>query len=393
MNINRLKFLSFFTLIILGLSLGACQNNQEEQANEETVLLSKNHDEGVIEISKEQFDFLNMTLDTLSTCQFNESINASGVLEVPPTYHVSISLMYGGYIDYFDLLPGQKVKKGAHILSVRNPEFIEIQQSYLAVTQELIFLKDNFERMQKLASENISAQKDYVKAESDYKKALANQNGLRQKLKMLNIPIKKVENSEIQSTVNVYAPISGYVSAVNIHKGMYLSPTDIALEITNTSHLHLELKVFEGQVHLLKEGQKINFTLQGDPSKYEAEVHLIGKEIEGSERYVRVHGHLLSKPSSHFVPGMYAQAEILVESTSTSCVPEEAVVQMGDDHYVLWLKESTKDKLLFEPQKIKKKSESKGSVAIDVLEKTMAKQYLSKGAFHLIADGTEGHDH
>lgn len=44
-------------------------------------------------------------------------------------------------------------------------------------------------------------------------------------------------------------------------------------------------------------------------------------------------------------------------------------------------------------KKIKKKSESKGSVAIDVLEKTMAKQYLSKGAFHLIADGSGGEEH
>ena len=51
------------------------------------------------------------------------------------------------------------------------------------------------------------------------------------------------KNCTIRSAINIYAPISGYVTEVNANIGKYTN-TDMLFEIVDTKHLHAELTVF-----------------------------------------------------------------------------------------------------------------------------------------------------
>ena len=58
-------------------------------------------------------------------------------------------------------------------------------------------------------------------------------------------------------------------------------------------NLHLELNVFEKDILKVKEGKKITFTVpEASKEVFNAEVHLVGKSIEGNDRTINVHGHL-----------------------------------------------------------------------------------------------------
>ncbi len=65
---------------------------------------------------------------------------------------------------------------------------------------------------------------------------------------MLNINPSSVEKGIITSTINLYSPIEGYITKVNISNGVYVSPTDAIMEIVDTDHIHLELSVFEKDI-------------------------------------------------------------------------------------------------------------------------------------------------
>ncbi len=58
---------------------------------------------------------------------------------------------------------------------------------------------------------------------------------------MLNIYPARVEKGNITSIINIYAPISGSITKVNVSKGTYVSPTTSILEIIDNDHIHLEL--------------------------------------------------------------------------------------------------------------------------------------------------------
>ncbi|WP_297764440.1 efflux RND transporter periplasmic adaptor subunit [uncultured Muriicola sp.] len=178
----------------------------------------------------------------------NETVKATGIIEVPPQNKAVVSAFIGGYIKDTPLLIGDEIKKGQSLLTIENPEFVTLQQNYLETRQQLSFLKAEYERQKQLIAENISSQKSFLKAESDYKGKLALYNGLKHKLKMLNFSIEKVEEGDIRSVATIYAPIFGSITKMNVSKGMYVSPSDEILEITDNDHIHLELSVFEKDI-------------------------------------------------------------------------------------------------------------------------------------------------
>jgi cobalt-zinc-cadmium efflux system membrane fusion protein len=58
--------------------------------------------------------------------------------------------------------------------------------------EQLSFLKSDYDRQSELYKEQISSEKSYLKAQSDYKRTFAVHAGLKKKLELLNINIAAV---------------------------------------------------------------------------------------------------------------------------------------------------------------------------------------------------------
>jgi cobalt-zinc-cadmium efflux system membrane fusion protein len=55
--------------------------------------------------------------------------------------------------------------------------------------------------------------------------------------------------------------------------------------------------------------QDINFTVPEATNEiFHAEVHLVGKSIEGNERTINVHGHLDENLKQRLITGMFVEA-------------------------------------------------------------------------------------
>jgi cobalt-zinc-cadmium efflux system membrane fusion protein len=137
--------------------------------------------------------------------------------------------------------------------------------------------------------------------------------------------------------MNVLSPISGLVTSIEASKGMFLNPSDIALTVTNTEHLHLELKIFENDLPSIKIGQPIKINLQNNSKKtYDAIVHLINRSINAEDRTIDIHGDLVNEDDAKlFAPGMYIETDILTSSDVFDALPNEAVVNIEDAYFAL----------------------------------------------------------
>ena len=71
-----------------------------------------------------------------------------------------------------------------------------------------------------------------------------------------------------------------------------------------------------------------------------AKVFLIGREIS-ADRTVRIHGHL-DKEDRNLIPGMYLKAIIETGSEALPSLPEDAVLNFEDKHYI-FIKESSEN--------------------------------------------------
>jgi len=376
-------------IVFVFMLLVACGNDKKEEQTEENL---QKTDELVV--SKEQFKSEQMEFGTLSEHDFNTIVKVSGQIEVPTQNQSSVSTFLGGYVTKSPLLIGDEVKKGQFLVTLESTEFVEMQQRYLEVAQQLNFLKSEFTRQKTLYDENISSEKNFLKAESDYKSSLAHYNGLKKKLQMLNINPTSVENGIITSTINLYAPIDGFVTKVNVSNGTYVSPADIILEIIDTHHIHLELSVFEKDILKIQKGQKINFRIpEASDSVFKAEVHLVGTTIDPTNRRVVVHGHIEDDHTA-FIVGMFAEADIIVGSTNGIALPKTAVIQVENDYFALMLDKETSNDYYFTKVKLDIGLQTEDVVEVLNTASLSNQKIVVNGTYMLLNEAEEGgHSH
>lgn len=369
--------------ILFLLTILSCENNEKETV---VSIKTQSHQEEIF-VAKSQFDSEKMELGKLSEQEFNQTVTSTGFIDVPPSSKASVTTFMEGYIKNTPLLVGDKVKKGQLLVTLENPEFVELQQNYLEIFNQLNYLKSEFERQETLYNENITSQKNYLKAESNYKSNLAHFNGLKQKLLMLNINPSNVENGKISSTINLYAPIQGSVTKVNVSNGSYVSASTEILEIVNTEHIHLELLVFEKDVLKIKKEQPINFKIpEASNEVFKADVHLVGTSIDPMNRTIKIHGHIEDDEQKSFVTGMFVEAEIITGSSKANALPKEAVSEIDGEFYSLIL-DKQEDGYTFVKAVVEVGKQTETFVEVLNVETFKGKQVLLKGVFMLLSGG------
>lgn len=404
---NTTKYI-IISLISFAILFTSCGDSEEETVIEE------HHDEGVdmVELTDAQFKTVGIELGNIEIRTISGTIPASGMLDVPPQSKVSISAPMGGFVKSTDLLQGSRVVKGQVVAVMQHQDYIQLQQDYLENFSQLEFLKAEYERQQELSKENVNAKKSLEQAKANYNSTKAIVDGLKAKLQMLNINLANLEKGEIQNTINLYSPISGYVTKVNTNIGAFVNPTDVLFEIVNTEELHVELTIFEKDVPLLKVNQRVLFTLANESSHRVAFVKLIGREIS-TDRSVQVHCEI-DKQDRELIPGMYLKAIVETDSAHVAAVPEEAIVNFEGKKYIfIETAEVHEDGEKHDLEKGEKKEEKHhfkmvevttgetelGFVAINLPENfELNTKIVTKGAFSLLAkmknseeEGGHGH--
>lgn len=375
-----MKNIIYFATALLLVTVTGCGNkNSTDSTSEEQVETS-----GIL-VTQDQFDANGLRLGTMEKRTFPKIVEASGMIDVPPENRASVTAFMGGFVKSTSLLVGDRVKKGQLLVILENQEFVQMQQDYLEVFNQLDFLRAEFERNQTLFEEKIASQKNYLQAKSNYEMAIARYRGLKEQLQMLNISPNKVEQGNITPQAAIYAPISGSITKMNVAIGSYVSPATEILEIIDNDHIHLELTVFEKDILKVKKGQKIQFRIpEASEETFEAEVHLVGTSIDDANRSIKVHGHLAQEDETGFLPGMFVEAMIMTDTIQGWALPEEAVIESEGGYYVLRLSSKENGNYTFEQVAVKQGESYDGYTQIILDALTDSDRFLTKGAFDLI---------
>ena len=369
-------------LICFSAALFSCSsstNKSEEGALSSGLTQAKSNQ---ISLSEEQFKSINVQLGSVETRSLSGNIKANGMLDVPPQNLVSISAPLGGFVKSTELLQGMRVKKGQVVVVMEHPDYIQLQQDYLDNKNQLEFLEQEYNRQLELSKENVNALKSLQHAKSTYFSTKAKVEGLKAKLKLVNINPAEIENGEIKNTVSILSPISGFVSQVNVNLGMHVNPTDVMFRIVDTEHVHAEAQVFEKDIPKLKVGQVAHVLLSNESKERLAKVFLIGKEIT-PERTVRVHCHLEGE-DSNLIPGTYFSALIETGSNFVSALPLKAIVNFDGKHFVFVEKDAASHRYELLEIKTGSSSSDGGFTGIDSPMNDFKNKIVVNGAFELL---------
>lgn len=330
MNIRHL-FISGFALSLI---LSGCGSNPEQ--DEAIQVTERTSDSGLISLSQKQFETMKMSWGSLENNDFSEELALQGMVKVPVEGMQEITPFYGGYVSDLSLIEGQSVRRGQVLFYLESPEFVKLQQDYLEAASQLAYLKAENDRQKTLFAEQISAEKNYLKANSEYQGTLAKSEALKQQLKMIQIDAESLTAQSIRSKVPVVSPINGFVEEVFAVPGSFLAASGKAMTLLNKEHLHVELIVFEKDAGKLRLGQHVKVFLPDQPGKVmDAEIHVIGQAIN-NERQLNIHADMVNDEEERsLVPGMYLEARVQLDPQEGLALPETAVGEEDGKYFIM----------------------------------------------------------
>ncbi|MEC7772144.1 MAG: efflux RND transporter periplasmic adaptor subunit [Bacteroidota bacterium] len=351
-----MKNIAITSIIFMGFLTMGCNDkpNSELGHNEESTAAEnmkgeggahseggENHEEeeGVVVLTNDQIETIGLETKILEKRNLGNNIKVTGRLELFPQDKANISPFMGGNVRSIKVIEGDKVRKGEVLAYLEHPDIISMQQEYQEKNDELVFLKQDFERKKTLFDKGVSSGKEFQMAQSKFRSTSSSVNGLKAKLRLLGINTSKVEEGEIYSAIPITTPISGYVDEVMVSLGDYVAPQSKMFAVSDNSKIHLDLKVYEKDIPKVKVGQKIIFTVASKPDELlTAEVHSVGKTFEEDPKALHVHADIDNK-NGDLLPGMYVEGRIAEGEKSGYAVTEEAIVKEAEQSYIFILEE------------------------------------------------------
>lgn len=235
----------------------------------------------------------------------------NGTIITPPQNHVSITLSMGGAVRNIYALPGKYVRKGQTILTLANPEFIELQQSYLDAAAQTEYLEKEYNRQKSLAQNESSSQKRMQQSKAEYLSMKSKKASAAAKLALLGIKASSLSTTGIQPLLRIKSPQNGYVTNMDANIGKYFAQGESVCDVINKSKPMLQLTAYEKDLNRLTPNCRFAFRVNGFADKsFTARLISIDQTVDNTNRSIKVYAQIDDADPS-FRPGMYVSARIM----------------------------------------------------------------------------------
>ncbi len=359
-------------------------DNQEWNKNQtqgQSPAQANNEEAGLLRLSNQQLQSFELSYTELTKRSMSAKIRLNGKVIASPESRVSVSSPLGGYVAAINLLPGTQFKKGQVLAVLEDNQYIQLQQEYLTTKTQLKMAELNYHRQQDLNKNKAASDKVLESAEAEYQRLLVSEKALGEKLRLIRIDPGKLTVQNISRSVRIYAPFDGVVSSVNVNKGKYAAPADILFELVNPRDPLLHLKVFEKDLGEMSVGQTLLAYTNEQPDKtLKARIVSVGNKIGDNgtaDLHARIEGDFMN-----ILEGRYMNAEVLTGGKDVYTLPDQAVVDFEDKHYVF----ETVDANTFRWITVQTGQHVDGYIEILNPGSLLNKQFVNAGAYTLLME-------
>lgn len=297
---------------VLGISWSGCQGKDQvsDPAKKQAEVLTDSVDlqdsPGVVtaDTASARVDGVTSATALPNHASFN------GTLIIPPQHTATVTLTMGGVVHSTSLLSGKFVKKGTVLVTLENPDFIALQQTYLESLAQAEYLAAEYRRQERLSAEEAASQKRFQQSKADYLSMKSRLEAASAQLTLLGICPADVSAGGIRPYLEVKAPLSGYIVGLDINLGKYVNAGEPICDLIDKKETMLCLTAYEKDLTDLAVGNSVQFRVNGMGKRvFHGQVISIGQEIDPVNRSLSVYVQV-KETDPQFRPGMYASARV-----------------------------------------------------------------------------------
>lgn len=221
-----------------------------------------------------------------------------------------------------------------------DPKQISLVRQAQALVDEAKMKQD---RANTLLKQGIISQADFDATETAYKVAVSRYEDALEEFNnrraLLTQRRSELEIARQQITdTAIYAPFDGVVQEKRASLGEYLSPSTPIATIVRIDPLRLRVEIPERETNLIKVGQKVKATVEGNSNVYTGRVMRLSPTLTEQNRMLLVEAEISNNGTLR--PGLFVQAQIVVnENLMVTAVPKTSVVTFAGIEKVLTVTE------------------------------------------------------
>jgi membrane fusion protein, multidrug efflux system len=250
----------------------------------------------------------------VKTSVLDQTITTSGTLL--PFESTVLMPDVSGRVVYVDLPEGKFAKKGTLLVKLFDGD---LQAGLKKLQTQLKIAEQTRKRQGELLAVNGISQLEYDQTDLQV-------NSILDDIEVMKVQISKTE---------VTAPYDGIVGLRNVSVGAQVNTSTPLATIRMVNRLKLDFSVPEKYSNEIREGKKVEFTVQGDETKYEATVMASEEGIESQTRNLRVRATVNGNVSA-LKPGAFANVELaLNENKDALMIPTQAIIPQEMDKKVI----------------------------------------------------------
>lgn len=315
----RKNFLFYFKISILCFStlLVACQKNEPEQP-------SKN----IKKIELIQQDLVPIQLGTsVNQTNFTGTIRAVN--------QSSIQAQVTATATQVNAKVGQSVTQGQILVRLNNQDnaarLAQSQANLAATKAQANQAKLMMQRKQRLLNQGFISKVEFEQSQVDYQAQLENVNAQQS-----NVDIaRKADQDGI-----ITSPINGVITKRQVEPGQTVAVGTTLFEIIDPNHLEIQAQLPSDMQAALKIGQKIEYTLQGNPNKLTATLSRISPLADPTSRQIDFFAKLNESITSLSI-GSFLEGSILgTQAISGQIIPLDTVHDLPNKPYVWLIREN-----------------------------------------------------
>ncbi|NNG76638.1 efflux RND transporter periplasmic adaptor subunit [Acinetobacter sp. ANC 4277] len=318
---NNKKYLIYSTLC-LSLLLCACQKNETEQPVQTTKKIELIQQDLVL--VKDGFSVAK-TAFTGTLRAVNQSSIQAQVTATATAVNAQV---------------GQAVSKGQVLVRLNNQDnaarLAQAQANLSATQVQATLAKNMMQRKKRLLDQGFISKVEYEQAVVDYQAQLEN---VRAQQANVNIAQKADRDGTILS------PISGVITKREVESGQTVAAGQTLFEIVDPNQLEIQGKLPSDMQAALKVGQKIEYTIQGNPAQLTAVLTRISPVADPASRQIEFFAQPNETINSLSI-GSFVEGSILSSTQiSGQLIPLDVIQNLKDKPYVWVIRQKKIEKV------------------------------------------------
>ncbi|MEJ8801363.1 efflux RND transporter periplasmic adaptor subunit [Pontibacter sp. H249] len=249
----------------------------------------------------------------VSPSAYQNKITTTGT--VLPNEEVELRSEIAGRVTSINFKEGTRVQKGQLLVTVNDAE-LRAQLQKLESNQKLY--RDMEERQRTLLKKEYISAQEYDQVSNQLATATADIQALKATL----------------AKAYIRAPFDGVIGLRQVSEGSYVSATTPITRIVDISPVKIDFAIPGRYSQQVKAGDKITFTVEGNPKVYDASVYAVQPGIDPTTRTLQVRA-LFDNKNEEVKPGAFVSVALSLQNSDDAIlIPTESIIPEATGHKI-----------------------------------------------------------